>query len=280
MIIRERKREFKAYTLIEVLLAAVIGAVFSALIAQSVITVSSVTRDVTREAVSDSGARSVLDLASRYIRGAVDPATCQYPVNTQSAKDCYQFSNRTNIYTNEPVSSFIYTGKNEAIFFGYTSTQGGSDLFAPPDLVQIVGTPFDISTKNPGRICVKVWKATPNSDIVTSWTNVYDEASFRNYESTTSASNIKTVLCHQLLQGDTSSAEILSTRGCDTNNSDFTHPGFFKFYNSTGVETSAKNQIAYVSINVRTYVSNASKAQCPITFKNSEILLSVNGKLF
>lgn len=268
-MIKIRKRK-KAYTTVEIVLAAMIGTLFTALIAQSVLTVTSVTRDVTREALSESGVRTVIDLTNRYIRGAIAPADCQYPSSGVSAKDCYQFKERT-------MPAFVKASKNEIIFFGFSSTQLASKTFSPPDLIQVVGVPTNLQSNEIGSICVKVKRAPVNTDIVTSWRDI---TSISAAESIFNSQSLDKELCHQLLQGDTSSIESLQSKGCDLSSNELKPSDFFKFYNSQGVVTTNTSQIAYVSVNIKTFVSNSSKSSCPLTIKNAERLIAVEGELY
>jgi len=153
-------RKRRAFTTIELVLAATIGIIFSLIVAQSVLSVSGLTSDLSKEASTEITGQSVLDLATRSLRNARPPGNCELPGSTSTARDCSRIVDReTAFLVNEP---------DRAVFFAF-STGASSDAFAAPDLVEVRVEKITAAALEFSRLCVRTITPSPTDDFVEAW---------------------------------------------------------------------------------------------------------------
>jgi hypothetical protein len=172
MMRRETLRR-RAFTTVELIVAATIGAVFSLAVAQAVISVSGLATTLTREASIEQTSRNVLDIASRAVRNARPAGACLAPSTSSPATSCTEIVDRT--YPPKGASAFVSAKSDEAVFFAYASrAEAGPSVkgFAAPDVVEIKLRYVD--NDRIGRLCVTVHSppAASTDDFVTAWGSV------------------------------------------------------------------------------------------------------------
>lgn len=161
----------KAFTLLEVMIASALSAVFGFIVISSIVSITNLSSNLYKENAVQQSARLVLDITSRSIRNAVPLYSCQDTPLPTKLGGCKILS----ITPPAASSAFIKASSDEAYFFSYGSRSNGSNDV--PDLVQITleapvvdsSTPANFVVNDNYKICVTTYKAATGSTAFTAW---------------------------------------------------------------------------------------------------------------
>lgn len=166
-----KNRNLRAFSLLEIMIASALSAVFAFIVISSIISITNLSSNLYKESSVQQSARLVLDITSRSIRNAVPLYSClDTPLPTKLG-GCKILKSTPP----EASSAFIKASSNEAYFFSYgTRTDGSNDI---PDLVQInfeapvidSTTPASFKPEDNYKICVTTYKPLANSTTFTAW---------------------------------------------------------------------------------------------------------------
>ena len=165
---RNPSRGRRAFSLMEVLMAAALAVVFSFIVVQTMTSMTTLTSDIVKEARVETSASQLLDRASRAIRNARPHGTC----------DDSRFTSMTTCA--RPIdegAAFLLASPTRMVFFSYATKDTSSTLQAP-DLVELTVTrtvtgssagvdPISLDTGL--ALCLKVQPAPANQDFVSAW---------------------------------------------------------------------------------------------------------------
>jgi len=154
-------RKRRGFTLMELAVASLIGIVFAAMIAQTLVTATDLTNTTIRTTSLESDHRIATDILQRYLKGARPLEQC----STTTPGQCLTFTSVEN--------AFYKASPTEVQFFAYTcatGTTGGVPTCAksnkgaiPPDLVKInfADSASGCLIGRPCPVSIKVYKPKP-----------------------------------------------------------------------------------------------------------------------
>lgn len=273
-----KRRSARAFSLIEVLVASAVAAVFSFTVLQSLVSVTSLSSDITRESRMESDARQLLDVATRSLRNARPHGTCD---------DTAQMSLST---CPRPIDSttpaFLVASADRAVFFAYTAdSSGNTSTLTAPDLVEIrqkVGNsnnpsaPVDSEFARAGyALCVRVVRPATGQDFVSAWrgfdsatgpviASVASEAAFTQNYFANSTYTHKPEVCVGALEPSTTAAPLLT------------------YYTSSFTQLTASNSlddIALVKLSALLQFTQTAGRVRSIKYKTFEQLVSINSSV-
>ena len=153
----------RAFTLMEVLIAAAIGTMFSFIVLASITSVSGMSGDLFKQSASESTGRLVVDVATRALRNAVPLYQCRDIPVKSSLATCRQLDSTVRS------EAFLRADSKAAYFYSYATSRDGSEG-SVPDLVTIVAKAPDVGAPNADNwsLCVNVYRWN-GTDPFTAW---------------------------------------------------------------------------------------------------------------
>lgn len=147
-------RRRRGFSMIELIVAAGISMGFAYMLSLSLASTSEVARDTLAKASIADDTRQLADTASRYLRGAVPPGTCEQPVGVARTSLCERVGTGP--------SAFEAASSSRAVFYTYGSA--GADATGEakvPDKVEI--------SLNGTVMTIQRYPATSTEYVAPSW---------------------------------------------------------------------------------------------------------------